>query len=952
MIEILVIFLAVYAVAMQRRLSSRITNLEQQVASLRGQAPVRVVEQPLPPAMEVGWAADTLQETAEPGSHAVAAARSAHGMEPSAEHVAEESGVAAAMSAGQDAIPAISKPSVPPRQRASFESTLGARWPVWVGGVALALGGIFLVRYSIEAGLLGPGVRLALAALFGLILVAAGEIIRRRFPETDGKGLVAAIPSGLLPGIPGVLTAAGAVALLGATYAAYAVYGFFGTGTAFALMAAVSLATIALSLLHGQALAGLGLLASLLTPALVNGDTNNVDGLFLFLGIVWLAVNGASRLRHWTVVPMLANIGAGIWASVYAVWEYGFDAVPSTALLLVMIAGTVFLWPGRGYEDGLPTDRKWHLLLSRPPRTISLSLSLAVMIAALATLSGTAIDGLDPLFAFAAVIAALAAYGASRRHAPWAAIISAAGALLGLGITAINWLDMTWIDADIGLSLDDTATSGKVIEHAMSTPLIGSAHDVPTYLLLGAIFTLCGAFFLKRFRRQEPLFSALWAVLMGGMPVALGFIGFLNFGVLTRDWTFGLYGAAIGLVLLACARWQFAATAEDEAERIDWPANLLVAGAFAGLTLAIHALTNGLPTTVLMAVLGFAFLLAGRARDLQSWPAMPWMMAAGLLVVFGHIAWEPTLVGRHSLGTTPFFNALLPGYGIPALLAISAAWLMRATPDVRLRNVLQGLAALLALMTVAVLARHAMNGGHLDGNTPSLGEQSIYTLITIGFSGILMTLDLRSPSSVFRWGSMIAGAVATIDVLGLHVVALNPYVTGEGTGSLPFFNLLMLGYLLPGIAYGAVAYLARGRRPMPYIAMLSAAGALMLFLWVTLSVRRFWQGEYISAWQTTLPGETYTYSVVWLAMGVVLLVLGSRFDVKSLRVASAALVLIAVVKVFVIDMANLEGILRALSFIGLGVVLIGIGLFYQRILMKKSGSKTSDSITDPEGPAA
>jgi uncharacterized membrane protein len=44
------------------------------------------------------------------------------------------------------------------------------------------------------------------------------------------------------------------------------------------------------------------------------------------------------------------------------------------------------------------------------------------------------------------------------------------------------------------------------------------------------------------------------------------------------------------------------------------------------------------------------------------------------------------------------------------------------------------------------------------------------------------------------------------------------------------------------------------------------------------------------------------------------------------------LVFVAVLKVFLIDMANLEGFLRALSFIGLGGVLIGIGLFYQKIL--------------------
>jgi uncharacterized membrane protein len=46
-----------------------------------------------------------------------------------------------------------------------FEEKFGTRWVVWVGGVALALGGIFLVRYTIEQGLIGPGVRIALGAL-------------------------------------------------------------------------------------------------------------------------------------------------------------------------------------------------------------------------------------------------------------------------------------------------------------------------------------------------------------------------------------------------------------------------------------------------------------------------------------------------------------------------------------------------------------------------------------------------------------------------------------------------------------------------------------------------------------------------------------------------------------------------------------------------------------------
>ena len=70
---------------------------------------------------------------------------------------------------------------LPPRsgRRTGREERLGTRWAVWVGGLALALGGLLLVRYSIEQGVFGPGVRIALGALFSLALVAAGEWFRR-----------------------------------------------------------------------------------------------------------------------------------------------------------------------------------------------------------------------------------------------------------------------------------------------------------------------------------------------------------------------------------------------------------------------------------------------------------------------------------------------------------------------------------------------------------------------------------------------------------------------------------------------------------------------------------------------------------------------------------------------------------------------------------------------------
>ena len=61
-------------------------------------------------------------------------------------------------------------------------------------------------------------------------------------------------------------------------------------------------------------------------------------------------------------------------------------------------------------------------------------------------------------------------------------------------------------------------------------------------------------------------------------------------------------------------------------------------------------------------------------------------------------------------------------------------------------------------------------------------------------------------------------------------------------------------------------------------------------------------------------------------------VAGFRLRSQPARLASAAVILLTIAKVFLVDMADLTGILRALSFIGLGVVLVGIGWLYQRLL--------------------
>jgi uncharacterized membrane protein len=56
---------------------------------------------------------------------------------------------------------------------------------------------------------------------------------------------------------------------------------------------------------------------------------------------------------------------------------------------------------------------------------------------------------------------------------------------------------------------------------------------------------------------------------------------------------------------------------------------------------------------------------------------------------------------------------------------------------------------------------------------------------------------------------------------------------------------------------------------------------------------------------------------------------------QSVRIASAAVVVLTVFKVFFVDMSDLTGLWQALSVLGLGIVLLGIGWFYQRLLFPR-----------------
>lgn len=74
-----------------------------------------------------------------------------------------------------------SSPARAPSTPSPFITHLTQHWMVWLGGFCVALAGIFLAKYSIEQGLLGPVARVAMGVVTGLALHAGAVWLRAKY---------------------------------------------------------------------------------------------------------------------------------------------------------------------------------------------------------------------------------------------------------------------------------------------------------------------------------------------------------------------------------------------------------------------------------------------------------------------------------------------------------------------------------------------------------------------------------------------------------------------------------------------------------------------------------------------------------------------------------------------------------------------------------------------------
>ena len=420
----------------------------------------------------------------------------------------------------------------------------------------------------------------------------------------------------------------------------------------------------------------------------------------------------------------------------------------------------------------------------------------------------------------------------------------------------------------------------------------------------------------------------LWSAAAVVTPIAILIVLYLRVAEFDRSIPFA------GLALLFAALFGYAT--ELLSNRPPRPglataAAIFAAGAVAALALALtFALDKGWLTV------GLALMVPGIAwvSERRPLPALRYLAAAVIVLVLLRVGYEPRIVGD-DVGTTPFFNWILYGYGIPAASFWYAGYLLRRRADDVPARMADSAAILFTVLLAVLEIRHYMNNGNVFRQSTALAEVAMQVSVGLAMTIGLERLRLRTNSIVHDSAALLIFAITLAAIVFGLALALNPQFTGRPVGGV-FFNLVLLGYGIPAVLAAILALVVRNSRPLAYRGIAATAAVGLSLAYLSLEIRTLYHGAILTRGVTS-DAEQYTYSAVWLMFGVLLLVTGFLLRSQPARLASAAVVALTIAKVFFIDMAGLTGIFRALSFIGLGAVLVGIGWLYQRMLFPARG---------------
>ena len=873
-------------------------------------------------------------------------------------------------------------PARPEPPRINLGELLAERGLAWLGGGALVLGGVFLVGYAAQQGWFNPVVRLIAAVGLAGLMLAASEVLRRR-PGPRRQPLASA-----------VLAGAGASTLYATVWAAFALYQYIDGAVAAVLLIAVSGLLLALSRDRREPLALMALFGAFIAPLITDFDAWSDAALMLHtLGVAAAGLVVAQR-RQWEGAALAASAGglvlhlATSWAgepwrqvltplllvALTLVWRHRRTGEPHPLTFAILpvafgLAGLSLLVLFGAVRDA------GHIAGG-----VGASLTLTAMIAFSARRGWTSAWLLaGPTALLVGGLALDIAVG----HGPALAIarVGALVAIVGLAVASLSVFRQPRFDAApapiaigafllaqlAGFGLPSLPGAGMVLLGAL--PAIAAAvwlgrraeddRHQDAWTLSAAAGLLLSVFIAAPDWSRPAAFAAMalgFAVAQRrlswlGLSIAdMAAVGLASSAALAPDFVLPALESAsgagravaaclIGAALAALAAWRLVPAPPVSAGRQVLAAagvGLGLIGAFlalrfaaAGESPAIGLLMESALRTLLLAMAGASTLLMLREAKGVIARFGPHVLLGMALASFtvGALFWFNPWWGvdAEAIEAVPFINTLLLAYLAPAaVLGVAATRLYRrhALQPARLYG---AAAAFIAFVWALLELRHLFHGPQLWSGATSFAEWTAISLLIVA-----------TPLILRRFAPAPARADAGEAASRVSVVALPLAFLLVGVLNAPWWGLVSGPLGAPWIAFPALLGLAAlavlngrtltgtGRELAQVIA---AAFALVT---VTLATRYGFHPANLRA-TTSIGLETWTYSALWALFGAGLLALGSARRERSLRWMALGILFFTAGKVLLFDMASLDGVIRAASFLAVGALMVAAAVLARRL---------------------
>lgn len=846
-------------------------------------------EQPLAPALEIGTVAAR-----------VAAAEATSSLVPPAIPEVDTVGIFVRKGGAGVSQPAPSSGPVEIVPATPFTPTPRPAWLQWlIGGNTLARIGVlilfigvgFLLKFAAERVVVPIEMRLAGVALGAIVLLALGWRLRSA-----------------RPGYAMILQGGGVGVMYLTIFAALKLYSLLPPTAAFALLFMVAAFSSWLAIKQDTlALAALGVIGGFLAPILTSTGSGSHVLLFSYYTLLNASILAIAWFKSWRALNVL-----------------GF----------VFTFGVAVVW-------GVDQYRPEFFATTEPFLVLSLLFYVAIAVLYALRRSVTLRDYVDSTLVFGTPLVVAGLQSGLVRDTPFGMALSAlAAAVMYLSLAKVLYsrrqeslrmlveaflaLGVIFATLAIPLALDARWTSGTWALEGAALLWVGVRQQRLSARVFGALLQLAAgtalAFGSQVWHGQAP--SHPWPILnsdcIGALLLALAGL-FSAWQLQRRKDLVRSWEQVVALLLFTWGTlwWLFAGWHEIDR----W----LPAGSHMPAVVGLLTLT----------ALLFAVIEQAARWPLARIPVLATLPLLLLLVVgaTGHsisVATSTHLFARGGYLTWPL-----------AVIAMMAILKHYDRPDVAAAD---NIAAPLdwwhagLLWLIALLAAHelAWAGSHLGtGN-------GVWTVVPWGLVGAAALFVVTAfadtavwPMNRHRVGYLVYAAVPIAVAVALWSISAN----FEGDADplplpyFPLFNPLDITQVLALLALATwVLRLQRDRATLGGLlrpAILGGALAALLFVWINAVVLRtihfWWDVPYTvdALWASRL--VQVSLSLLWSCLALATMVFANRRLWRIAWVAGATLLAVVVLKLFLVDLSQVGGVERIVSFIGVGVLLLAIG---------------------------